>query len=252
MMGARKFPDFDADEFKRDVADSYCKVTERLQEERLKLNLKGTDMARMLSITASTYYEAEHGCYSVTNDSLKIMYDNGFDIDYIFTGRRMISNIPKEALASFDDKEIENLLRSMCVFIKDFEGSYKSLKKLCDEKDDVFYCIINKDGKKNVYEIFKEYHKYNQEEMAVRTGYSLNMYKRVKKSFGPVRPDSMRIFTIYKGLNIPPLMCIDERASNINEMTKLAAALEREALSELRKMNPTLYSIVNELNSLLL
>jgi hypothetical protein len=80
--------------------------------------------------------------------------------------------------------------------------------------------------------------------MATRSGYSLNAYKKIKKTLNVLRPDSKQIYIIYKGLNIPPLMCVDNRASNISELTKLAKDLEAEAIPELRKMNPTLYNVL--------
>jgi hypothetical protein len=56
--------------------------------------------------------------------------------------------------------------------------------------------------------------------------------------------DSRRIYTVYKGLEIPPLMFINERAYNINELVTLAEMLEKDALTELKKMNLTLYNIL--------
>lgn len=243
-MGARKFDDFDADEFKRKITDGYDAVVRRLRKERKRLNLKVSDMAEMLSVVGGTYREMEYGKHSIKNKYLKIMYDNGFDIEYIFTGKRSNVNFYKDRFNEFDDNEIENLLKNLCIFIKGFRRAYKSLKRICDEKEDVLYCIINKDGKRNVYEICRVYYNYTQEEMSVRSGYSLNMYKKVKNIHGVIRPDSKRIYTIYKGANIPPLMLIDDRASNISELAKLAAELEPEAIPELKKMNPTLYNVL--------
>jgi transcriptional regulator with XRE-family HTH domain len=244
-MGARKFHDFDADEFKRTVSEEYKnEVTKRLYEERKRLNLKGTDMSCMLSIATNTYYEAEHGNYSIKNRQIKIMYEHGFDVEYIFTGKRTQIDGSKDGFEIFDDNEIENLLRSFCGFIRDFKNSYVSLGNIYDENNDLFYFVINKSDDHNVYEIYRTYNSYNQEEMAIRIGYSLNKYKKLKKTSAPLRPDSKQIYTIYKGLNISPLMCLDDRESNICELMKLAMQLEPEAREKLNKMNPTLYKVL--------
>jgi transcriptional regulator with XRE-family HTH domain len=245
-MGVRKhhtYNSFDAYGFKTSVSAGYVEVVKRLRAEREGLGLRGIDVAEMVDMAPSTYYEVEEGKYSIQNDKMKIMYDNGFDFDYIFTGTRQIESPLKSKLTSYNDREIKNLLKAMCSFVKDFKVSYESLKKICDLKDNMFYIISNCDEERNVYQVCKEYYDYTQEEMAYRFGCSLNMVKKRKVQTFTVL-DSRRIYTVYKGLEIPPLMFINERAYNINELVTLAEMLEKDALTELKKMNLTLYNIL--------
>lgn len=218
----------------------YNEVLSRIVEERKCNNKTSQDMAKLLSVANSTYYDMERGDYAIGNHYLKLMQDRGFDLYYVFTGERIGQIENSYYISKLDKDEIEWILLNLYLFVKKFHKKNDCLKEIYEEKKAQIFYVLNKDNESNIYETYRKYNNISQEDMAAKCFYSLNKYKNIKKK-ADITPNSKEVFAHYINFNLSPLIFIDEEKAYEREVIWLLDHFDKETKNYLSRYNYTLY-----------
>lgn len=74
-------------------------IGKRLHEERRKLGLTQADCAKACDVASRTYHTYEAGTATPNAESLSNLYEAGFDVLYVVTGMRNVSQLSDEQQA---------------------------------------------------------------------------------------------------------------------------------------------------------
>ena len=77
-------------------------ISERLKAERLRLNLKQTDILKHVDVAISTFSSYENGKRSPDIGFLLNLGELGYDVGYVVLGERELSDLSTDELAWLD------------------------------------------------------------------------------------------------------------------------------------------------------
>lgn len=77
-------------------------ISERLKAERLRLNLKQTDILKHVDVAISTFSSYENGKRSPDIGFLLNLRELGYDVGYVVLGERELSDLSTDELAWLD------------------------------------------------------------------------------------------------------------------------------------------------------
>jgi transcriptional regulator with XRE-family HTH domain len=223
------------------MSKAYNEALKRLIEERKRCNLTQKDICTRIGMTQSHYSKAEAGLKRFSLGTLKCMSELGFDLYYIFTGKKIR---PAESILSEMDEARQLLFLENLYSLIEYESrnrSGKGWQKLYDSTKCMKYILCMKlAGNRSLFYLLREYTGYSQREMAVLLGMDVKKYASIES--GKAAPDSEIIFLLYDAFGISPYLVMGYEDMALYEILSILDRCDRELYGRVLRY----YNLLNE------
>lgn len=187
----------------------YRLVVERLEAYRKNYHIVQVQMADLLEVTQSQYSKIELGKIKLSFDSVRKLYQSGWDIDMIITGE---TSVP--LLAELEGMLVESPGQELINSLKLCESA---MEKWCseDKTDMPVGCKLMKNYLLSEKEMtpmqrLRMICGESQVDMAEMIGVNIKKYRDLEK--GKVNPDAELLANIYEKTACKPKFFLDETA----------------------------------------
>lgn len=191
------------------MRSSYEDFLQRLVQYRQRLNMTQEETSKAIGITQSQFSKMELGKTIVSYKCLQRLVSNGWDIDYLVTGKETVQAASEltELMTKVADEDRQELLRAIawlleqaidkCVSDVDFETKceIEILKREAVRRktDSVLYEIRKMSG-------------ISQIPMAERLGVNIKKYRMLEKN--KINPDAELLLRIYEVTGCKPSLLV--------------------------------------------
>ncbi len=189
---------------------SYEDFLQRLIQYRLYLNMTQEQTSKVLGITQSQFSKMELGKTIVSYKSLTRLMEDGWDIDYLVTGKESAQNVSEltSLILQVEDKDRQEFLGAVAWFLE--QGIAKSVSDISFEtKCEIEVLKRRANGRETdsvLYEI-RKISGISQIPMSEKLGVNIKKYRMLEKS--KANPDAELLLRIYEVTGCKPSLLID-------------------------------------------
>lgn len=189
---------------------SYEEFLQRLSQYRLHLNMTQEETGTVLGITQSQFSKMELGKTIVPYKSLECLLKEGWDIDYLVTGKEsvQIESELSSLMLQAEDRNRQELLCAIAWFLE--QGIMKCVPDMSFEtKCEIEVLKRRANGKETdsvLYEI-RKISGISQIPMSEKLGVNIKKYRMLEKN--KANPDAELLLRIYEVTGCKPSLLID-------------------------------------------
>lgn len=189
---------------------SYEDFLQRLSQYRLYLNMTQEQTSKMLGITQSQFSKMELGKTIVPYKSLECLMKEGWDVDYLMTGKQSAQNESEltNLMIQVEEKHRREFLCAVAWFLE--QGIAKSVSDISFETKceiEVLKRRANGTGEDSVLYEIRKISGISQIPMSEKLGVNIKKYRMLEKS--KANPDAELLLRIYEETGCKPSLLID-------------------------------------------
>lgn len=189
---------------------SYEDFLKRFSQYRLCLNMTQAETSHLLGITQSQFSKMELGKTIVSYKSLKCLMKEGWDVDYLVTGKESVHGVSEltELLMEIDEHEKRGVLNAVAWLLE--QGIAKCVSEISFEtKCEIEVLKRRADGCEtdSVLQEIRNISGISQIPMSEKLGVNIKKYRMLEKS--KTNPDAELLLRIYEVTGCKPSLLID-------------------------------------------
>lgn len=189
---------------------SYEDFLKRFSQYRLCLNMTQAETSHLLGITQSQFSKMELGKIIVSYKSLKCLMKEGWDVDYLVTGKESVHGVSEltELLMEIDEHEKRGVLNAVAWLLE--QGITKCVSEISFEtKCEIEVLKRRADGCEtdSVLQEIRNISGISQIPMSEKLGVNIKKYRMLEKS--KTNPDAELLLRIYEVTGCKPSLLID-------------------------------------------
>lgn len=189
---------------------SYEDFLKRFSQYRLCLNMTQAETSHLLGITQSQFSKMELGKIIVSYKSLKCLMKEGWDVDYLVTGKESVHGVSEltELLMEIDEREKRGVLNAVAWLLE--QGITKCVSEISFEtKCEIEVLKRRADGCEtdSVLQEIRNISGISQIPMSEKLGVNIKKYRMLEKS--KTNPDAELLLRIYEVTGCKPSLLID-------------------------------------------
>lgn len=189
---------------------SYEDFLKRFSQYRLCLNMTQAETSHLLGITQSQFSKMELGKIIVSYKSLKCLMKEGWDVDYLVTGKESVHGVSEltELLMEIDEREKRGVLNAVAWLLE--QGITKCVSEISFEtKCEIEVLKRRADGCEtdSVLQEIRKISGVSQIPMSEKLGVNIKKYRMLEKS--KANPDAELLLRLYEVTGCKPSLLID-------------------------------------------
>lgn len=189
---------------------SYEEFLQRLSQYRLRLNMTQKETSDVLGITQSQFSKMELGKTIVPYKSLERLLKEGWDIDYLVTGREsvQIDSELTSLILQVDDRYRHDFLYAVSWFLE--QGITKCVSDMSFETKCEIEVLKRRAGGRETDSVLYEVRKISgisQIPMSEKLGVNIKKYRMLEKN--KANPDAELLLRIYEVTGCKPSLLMD-------------------------------------------
>lgn len=189
---------------------SYEDFLKRFSQYKLCLNMTQAETSHLLGITQSQFSKMELGKIIVSYKSLKCLMKEGWDVDYLVTGKESVHGVSEltELLMEIDEREKRGVLNAVAWLLE--QGITKCVSEISFEtKCEIEVLKRRADGCEtdSVLQEIRNISGISQIPMSEKLGVNIKKYRMLEKS--KTNPDAELLLRIYEVTGCKPSLLID-------------------------------------------
>lgn len=186
---------------------AYAKVLSRLKEERMRLSLSQSEIARNIHITQSNYSKVELGTRRLNFEELKYLCQTEIDVFYIYSGIRS-SNDYAAYFNKYNYIELLRCLNIICIIVSIMNYENPLWNDVLERLRNILL-IGNRKKSSTIFRLLRFSMDWQQKKMAEKLGVDIKKYRDLEK--GRSLPDSELLCRIYDQFLIPPAILLEDK-----------------------------------------
>lgn len=189
---------------------SYEDFLKRLSQYRLYLNMTQEETGNLLGITQSQFSKMELGKTIVPYKSLKCLMKEGWDVDYLVTGKESVRGVSEltELMMQIEDDERRGVLNAVAWLLE--QGIAKCVSEISFETRCEIEVLKRRAEGCETESVLQEIRKISgvsQIPMSEKLGVNIKKYRMLEKS--KTNPDAELLLRIYEVTGCKPSLLID-------------------------------------------
>lgn len=189
---------------------SYEDFLKRFSQYRLCLNMTQAETSHLLGITQSQFSKMELGKIIVSYKSLKCLMKEGWDVDYLVTGKESVHGVSEltELMMQIEDHERRGVLNAVAWLLE--QGVNKCVSEVSFEtKCEIEVLKRRADGSEtdSVLQEIRKISGVSQIPMSEKLGVNIKKYRMLEKS--KANPDAELLLRLYEVTGCKPSLLID-------------------------------------------
>lgn len=189
---------------------SYEDFLQRLSQYRLYLNMTQEQTSKVLGITQSQFSKMELGKTIVPYKSLECLMKEGWDVDYLVTGKQSAQNVSEltNLMIQVEERDRQEFLCAVAWFLE--QGIAKSVSDISFETKCEIEVLKRRANGRDTDSVLYEIRKISgisQIPMSEKLGVNIKKYRMLEKS--KANPDAELLLRIYEETGCKPSLLID-------------------------------------------
>lgn len=195
----------------------YEEFLQRLNQQRLKLNMTQEELCKKLGIDQSQYSKMELGKTVVSYRILEILLDMEWDVDFLVTGKKSVRHISELSgmIGQGAEKDRQELLSVVAWLLE--QGIEKSMSDISFETKCEIEILKRRADGGNSESVLHEIRKISgiaQIPMSEKLGVNIKKYRMLEKN--KKNPDAELLLRLYKETGCRPSLFLDsEKLENM-------------------------------------